>query len=218
VKEAWDQAERNARERDLLNSHINLDVVNQEEQKANEKGFVIVKKKETNSAGFVQTLKGNIRVLIEKDYLSFNELGFLIGMTDLYEMHSNAIVHPETKRFMSVSEIAECLNCTREHVSKIINKLIEKGIVYEFANTDEIREFGRPVTERPLFVNPEIVFCGERNRINPTLARLAMRYDKLEKKGVLLEWKVWLHSGKEYGKLVKRKTFLKYKKEKKSKK
>ncbi|MFS8580971.1 MAG: hypothetical protein LOD88_13225, partial [Novibacillus thermophilus] len=120
--------------------------------------------------------------------------------------------------FMSVSEIAECLNCTREHVSKIINKLIEKGIVYEFANTDEIREFGRPVTERPLFVNPEIVFCGERNRINPTLARLAMRYDKLEKKGVLLEWKVWLHSGKEYGKLVKRKTFLKYKKEQKSKK
>jgi hypothetical protein len=119
---------------------------------------------------------------------------------------------------MSVSEIGEYFGKSRSFTSEMINNLIGKGILYEFVNVDELKEFGRPVTERPLFVNPEIVLCGEKNRINPTLARLAMRYDKLEKKGILLEWKVWLHSGKEYGKLVKRKTYLKYLKEQKSKK
>ncbi|GGK33090.1 hypothetical protein GCM10010965_27450 [Caldalkalibacillus thermarum] len=213
MKNIWEQAERNARERELLNSHVNLDVVNQEEKKANDKGFMIVRKKETDGAGFVQTLKGNIKVLMKKKYLSFNELGFLLGMTDLYELHSNAIINPDTNRFMSVSEIAEYFDRDLSGTSKLINKLIEKGILYELVNTDELREFGRPVTERPLFVNPEIVLCGERNRINATLARLAMRYDKLEKRKIHLEWKVWLHSGKEYGKLVKRKTYLKYKKE-----
>ena len=218
MKQMFEEAERKARERDLQNSYVNLELVNLEEKKANEQGFTIIKKKDSHSAGFVQTLKGNIRVLMEKKYLSFNELGFLIGMTDLYELHSNAIINPQTNRFMSVSEIGEYFGKSRSFTSEMINNLIGKGILYEFVNVDELKEFGRPVTERPLFVNPEIVLCGEKNRINPTLARLAMRYDKLEKKGILLEWKVWLHSGKEYGKLVKRKTYLKYLKEQKSKK
>lgn len=213
IKELFDEAERKARVRDLQNRYINLDLVNQEEKKANEQGFTIIKKRDTHGAGFVQTLKGNIKVLMKKKYLSFIELGFLLAMADLYEMHSNAIVNPETNRFMSVNEIAEYFGRDRSGTSKLINSLIEKGIIYEFVNTDELREFGRPVTERPLFINPEIVFCGERNRINATLARLAMRYDKLEKRKIYLEWKVWIHSGEEYGKLVKRKTYLKYKKE-----
>lgn len=48
--------------------------------------------------------------------------------------------------------------------------------------------------------------------ILPTLAKLTMQYDKLEEKGILLDWKVIYRPGWDHGKLVRRKTYLKYKK------
>ncbi|OZU89024.1 hypothetical protein CIL03_08380 [Virgibacillus indicus] len=89
---------------------------------------------------------------------------------------------------------------------------MKKGMLFEFADIQEIKEFKRNVTQRPLFMNPEIIYAGDRNRINATLARLVMEFDKLERQKVYLEWKLWLKNGSEFGKLYRRKTYLQLKK------
>ncbi|PRX40906.1 hypothetical protein CLV97_11098 [Planifilum fimeticola] len=212
LKQAIKQTDYNARKRDLC-SMVNLELVAAEERKANEQGFTIVKKRDTNKAGFVQSIKENIGILVQSRYLTNAELAFIYSLHPLIEIHSNAIVDPETGQFLTVSEIARRLNRNVKKTSTMINELINKGIIFEFVNAHELREFGRAVSERPFFMNPEIALCGDRNRINATLSRLVLVNDKFEKRKIFLSWKLWLHKGDEYGKLYRRKTYLKYKKE-----
>lgn len=61
-------------------------------------------------------------------------------------------------------------------------------------------------------MNPEIVYRGNRNQVNATLARLVTEFDLLEKKRVLLDWKLWLKPGEKYGRLYRRKRYLELKK------
>lgn len=211
LKQAINQAEYKARQRDS-DLAVNLDQVAEEEKKANEQGFTIVKRRNTNKAGFVQSIKENIGMLVRNKYLTYAELAFVYSLHELVELHSNAIVDPETGQFLTVSEIARTLKRNVKKTSTMINDLIDKGIIYEFVNVHELKEFGRAVSERPFFMNPEIVLCGDRNRINATLSRLVLMNDQFEKKKIPLAWKLWLHPNDEYGKLYRRKTYLKYKK------
>ncbi|GGA35285.1 hypothetical protein GCM10007416_05170 [Kroppenstedtia guangzhouensis] len=211
LKQALNQAELKARQRDS-NLAVNLEQVAAEEKKANEQGFTIVKRRNTNKAGFVQSIKENIGMLVRNKYLTNAELAFVYSLHELVELHSNAIVDPETGQFLTVSEIARTLKRNVKKTSTMINDLIDKGIIYEFVNVHELKEFGRAVSERPFFMNPEIVLCGDRNRINATLSRLVLMNDQFEKKKIPLAWKLWLHPNDEYGKLYRRKTYLKYKK------
>lgn len=211
LKQALNQAELKARQRDS-NLAVNLEQVAAEEKKANEQGFTIVKRRNTNKAGFVQSIKENMGMLVRNKYLTNAELAFVYSLHELVELHSNAIVDPETGQFLTVSEIARTLKRNVKKTSTMINDLIDKGIIYEFVNVHELKEFGRAVSERPFFMNPEIVLCGDRNRINATLSRLVLMNDQFEKKKIPLAWKLWLHPNDEYGKLYRRKTYLKYKK------
>ncbi len=100
----------------------------------------------------------------------------------LVQFHSNAIINRETNEFMSVSEIARYLNRERSATSKTISQLLAKGMLFEFVNAQEIKAHKRNISQRPLFMNPEIIYAGDRNRINATLARLVMEFDILERK------------------------------------
>lgn len=211
LRKRLDLAEVKAKKRiDSLN--VNLDLVSFEEKKANQSGYGLYKVKDTNTASFTQIINENIVILVKKGYLTNAEMSLIFHLVGFCEYSTNAIIHPKTKQFMSISEIADLLGKHRVNVSDLINALLEKGIIYEFVNAQELREHGRPVSERPLFFNPEIIFSGDRNKINATLCKLSMQFDRLEKKGVLLEWKIWHESGRQNGKLVRRKTYLKYKK------
>lgn len=190
---------------------VNLSEVTRKELIANEHGFALHKIKKVNKATFVQIIKENLDILIQKKYLTNAELGFVLSILPLIEMNSNGIVNDEGQ-FLTVSEIARYLDRNVSNTSTMINKLIEKGIIYEFVDAYELRQFKRSVTQRPFFINPEIVYCGDRNKINATLSRLIITYDRLEKKKILLNWKLWIHSNEEYGKLYRRKTYLGYKK------
>ncbi|RKJ17837.1 MarR family transcriptional regulator, partial [Butyricicoccus sp. 1XD8-22] len=117
-----------------------------------------------------------------------SELTFLISIQSLIEFNVNAIADRETGQFMTISEIARYLNRNRSGVSTIIQSLIKKGILFEFVNVDEILEFNRNVSSRALFVNPELFYAGDRNKIDGTLTMLVSKYDKLEKNNILLEW------------------------------
>lgn len=191
---------------------INLAEVNQQEKNANERGYGLYKIKDSNKAPFGQIISDNIDVLRAHDYLTGSDKIFLFDVEPLIEMHSNGIVHRETSQFMSVSNIAAYLRKNVSRTSTTINRLINKGVLYELTNTQELKQFGRSVTQRPLFMNPEIIYKGNRNKINATLSRLVINLDPFERQKIYLPWKVWAHPNEEFGRLYRRKTYLKYKK------
>ncbi|KLU61456.1 hypothetical protein CEB3_c21350 [Peptococcaceae bacterium CEB3] len=191
---------------------INIDAINAEARKAAEQGFALYKMRKSSSVPFTQLIGDNMIALREKDYFTLGELGLLIDLMPYCEMHSNAIVNKHNGQFMTVTEIAKKLRRSLHNTSALINSLINKGAIYEFVSRAEIKKYGRPLSARPLFFNPEIVFAGNKNKINSTLCRLSMRHDPFEKSNIPLEHKVWLQRHEEFGKMYKRKTYLKLKK------
>ena len=117
---------------------------------------------------------------------------------------------------MTVSDLATYLNRSRESCSRVLSKLIEKGMIHEFVDAQEIKEFNRNVSRRPLFMNPEIIYAGDRNKVDATLSKLITSFERLERKKILLPWKLWIHHNEEHGKLYRRKTYLEFKKKQKA--
>lgn len=208
------KAEIKAKERDeKINEQnlIDLETVNEIEEKANKLGYGLYKKKDKNSASFTQTINDNWDIIVRSKYLTGGEMTFLISIQSLIEFNTNAIADRETGQFMNISEIAKYLNKNRSGVSSTIQTLLNKGILFEFVNADELLEYNRNVTSRAIFVNPELFYAGDRNKIDGTLTMLVSKYDKLERNGILLEWKVWKKPGASHGRLYNRKTYLKLK-------
>lgn len=211
------------RKRDL-DREINLDALNDEYRKAKERNLRLIPLEYKNRAQFTQTIAPNMRHLIKQQYLTNAEMAFLFSLSGYVEMHSNAIVSQgksEQGQYLKVVDIANLLNYSERQASRLINSLIEKGIIYECTDALTIKKYGRVVEERPLFLNPEIIFSGNRNKINATLCRLIINADHLEKSKnptAKLPWKLWLESGCEYGRLYRRDTWLKKKKEAQKKK
>lgn len=218
LQRSLSEAESNAKKRDIEvenEKYVDIEVVNEMEERANKLGYGLYKIHNKNQAGFIQTIYENWDIVIRNQYLTNAELAFLISIQPLIEYQVNAIINKETGQFMTVSEIAKYMNKDRTGVSRIIQSLIRKGILFEFVNVEELREFNRNVTSRTLFVNPELFYAGDRNKIDGTLAMLVSQYDKLEKDGLLLSWKVWKKQGHTFGKLYRRKTYLEIKKKSK---
>lgn len=211
------------RKRDL-DSEINLDALNDEYRKAKERNLRLIPLEYKNRAQFTQTIAPNMRHLIKQKYLTNAEMAFLFSLSGYVEMHSNAIVSQgksEQGQYLKVVDIANLLNYSERQSSRLINSLVGKGIIYECTDALTIKKYGRVVEERPLFLNPEIIFSGNRNKINATLCRLIINADHLEKSKnptAKLPWKLWLESGCEYGRLYRRDTWLKKKKEAQKKK
>ncbi|QGG46340.1 MarR family transcriptional regulator [Heliorestis convoluta] len=199
--------------------------VNKEEDRVNDYGFSLVRFKRKNKALFSQIISENVHYLSINNYLSSPERAFLFFLSSVLEMHSNALMIPIDKTkykkedknsllgmYMTISDICRIFKISRTQASKNINALLKKGIVLEYVNSSMKEKHGRVVGERPLFLNPEIIFAGDRNRINAILAKLVMEADVLERESMKLPWKVWLSPHDEYARLVTRKKYLEYKK------
>lgn len=207
LKRAFSEAENRAKARDD-EKEIDLQVISAEDAKAEKLGYGIYKLRKVNAAPFVQSNVDNLQTLISIGYLTDPEWNITSKIQTLCELNTNAIINPQTKQIMNISEIAQFLRRDRAAVSKIITELLKKRILYEVANIQEIREHQRPVSERPLFINPELYYAGNRNQINAILCKLCLRSDIFEKNGIRLPWKVWYESGNRFGKLVTRHTYL----------
>ncbi|TMN20949.1 helix-turn-helix domain-containing protein [Lentibacillus cibarius] len=209
-RKSLSEAEGKARSSSMQKA-VDLSEVTQQETKANQQGYGLYKLKQKNKALFCQAIQENLDTVIQSKHLTNSELGLLLSLMPLVQFHSNAIINRETNEFMSISEIARYLNRERSATSKTISQLLAKGMLFEFVNAQEIKAHKRNVSQRPLFMNPEIIYAGDRNRINATLARLVMEFDILERKKVYLAWKLWLKNGHEFGRLYRRKTYLQLK-------
>ncbi|MDU0330504.1 hypothetical protein RW092_09840 [Paenibacillus sp. 3LSP] len=215
LKQTLQQAELKAKRR----TEIDLGKVNDEEAKANEQGFMIVRKRQraVNQTRFSQTIDENIAYLCQIQYLTSAEFSFIFTLAPMLKMNVNAIVDPTSGQYCSVSEIATYLKRSRQKTSEMISALIEKGIMYEFANVHELKIYGRHVTRRPFFLNPEIICCGDKNRLQSGIVQLMIHYNILERSGVKLPIKAIVEPHSQYGKLVKRKKFLEVVKKQKGK-
>ena len=133
------------------------------------------------------------------------EKALLIDLLSLLELGTNAIVHPKHGRFCTVTEIAELLKRETRSVRRLISPMIEKGVIYELVDPSEIKEYGRVITERPLYVNPEIAYAGDRDKVNAVLARQVLQYDHIKRNKIDLPWKLEYEAHAEYARLVRRK-------------
>lgn len=196
LKTALDKAEVKARQRD----QIDLEIMNMQERKANEHGYTIIKARQRHPAKFVQAIVENIELLISQVYLTTSEKAFIFDLMPFVQMNTHAIVDPHTGQFFSVSELARRLSRSRPKTSVLIEGLIRKGVMFEFVNVLELKNYGRSVTERPFFITPEIICSGDKNKIDAGIAELIIHHSVLKKMN--LPWKLVREVNGKYGKLI----------------
>ncbi|PEA07007.1 hypothetical protein CON38_24905 [Bacillus cereus] len=171
------QAEKNARKRDLeiadeqfKQDHNEISKVELEKAmeimaKATGKELYIGTKKSPQSkVRFAQIMQENMKFLSKQEYLTLSEKGFLIDVSPYISFHSNSIVFDIKEKNpvpMNISEIANELNRARQKVSTLVNELVKKGILFKGESGIE----GNNAKASCLFVNPHIIFAGDKDNV-----------------------------------------------------
>lgn len=199
-------AEVRARQKERSWPNELLESVEKAEQQANERNFTLIRKRQKNTARFSQLISENFLCLIQHHYMTNAEKSLLIDLLSLLELNTNAIINPKKGKFCTITEIATILNREVRSVRRVISPMIEKGIIYELVDPSQIKTYGRVVTERPLYVNPEIAYAGDRNKVNAVLARQVIQYDHIKRNKVGLPWKLEYEANAEHARLVKQHT------------
>ncbi|MED4079121.1 helix-turn-helix domain-containing protein [Lysinibacillus fusiformis] len=188
------QAERNARKRDFEienkkfeQDHNNvskdeLETAMEIVAKATGKELYIGTKKSPQSkVRFVQLIQDNWDYALEIGYFTDEEILFLIRIQRFLQFKSNCIVdniHSRSAVPMSQKQISEKLKTDKSKVSRIVNKLVDKGVIVK-ANGHKAE--GVNARTYALFINPNIIYSGDRDNIETTLKALFMNSKSLFK-------------------------------------
>ncbi|HFK1786769.1 MULTISPECIES: helix-turn-helix domain-containing protein [Bacillus cereus group] len=167
------QAERNARLRDIENSKIlseeEMYIANELQSKANLRGMKLVpERKVKNKAKFVQIIQDNWSYLQSISYLKNEEIVFLMSLIPFIGFGSNAIVdNPKKKQPLPLTqrELAKSLETSETKVSRVVKALYTKGII---ARSESVVENSN-VKSYALFINPHILYAGDRDNIEEGL-------------------------------------------------
>ncbi|MDF9507251.1 winged helix-turn-helix transcriptional regulator [Bacillus cereus] len=184
--QAVGKAERKARKRDIENSKILTDEemqqANELQAKANSQGMKLVpERKVKNNSRFVQLNQANLIYLREISYLKTAEKNFLFEIASNVGLLSNCIVDDVYKKSpvpLTQTEIAEVLGKKKQNVNPIIKQLIDKGIIARAEtglDNNNVRAYS-------LFLNPNIMYSGNRDEVNPTLQAMFKKVPKELKK------------------------------------
>jgi len=171
--EKFKDAEKKARLREIENEKIltveELQKAAELQTKANSRGMILIpEKKVKNRARFVQLIQENMAYLRDRKYLTTAEKNFLMDIVPNIEFLSNCIVDDCKKVSptpVTQSDLAEILGKKKQNVNPIIKGLVDKGIL---ARSESGLEDNN-VRAYALFVNPHIMFSGDRDKVNPTL-------------------------------------------------
>lgn len=167
------QAERNSRLRDIENSKIlseeEMYIANELQSKANLRGMKLVpERKVKNKAKFVQIIQDNWSYLQSISYLKNEEIVFLMSLIPFIGFGSNAIVdNPKKKQPLPLTqrELAKSLETSETKVSRVVKALYTKGII---ARSESVVENSN-VKSYALFINPHILYAGDRDNIEEGL-------------------------------------------------
>lgn len=121
---------------------------------------------------FVQFIQDNWDYALETNYLTDEEMLFLLRIQRFLQFKSNCIVndiHSRSAVPMTQKQIAERLGTSSPKVSRIVNKLVEKGIIVK-SQGQKIE--GSNVRAYALFINPNLIYSGERDNVETTLKAL----------------------------------------------
>lgn len=181
-----EQAEKNARLRDIENSKIlseeEMYLANELQAKASSRGMKLVpERKVKNKAKFAQFIQQNWDFLIENDYLTDEEMLFLLRIHRRVGFMSNCIIFDINQKDqipMTQTDIANFLKTSKAKVSRIVNKLMDKGIVVKAQGMKE----GVNARAYSLYVNPNIIYCGDRDNVSAPLKTMFVRVPKELKK------------------------------------
>lgn len=175
------QAERNARERDFDIERLKyaldhggipqdqLDSAMELLSRATGKDLYIGTKRSPQSkVRFAQTLQENLGFLYRNGYLTNKEKVFLSDITPYIAFSSNCIVHDIKAKNpvpANISEIAKLIGITRANASLAINSLVKKGLLFKGESGIE----GNNAKAFAVFVNPHIIFAGDKDNVNEAL-------------------------------------------------
>ncbi|KML23391.1 MarR family transcriptional regulator [Priestia aryabhattai] len=186
LEKALEAAERKARLRDIENSQVlsqeELDLANQLQAKANAgKMKLVPEKKIKNKAKFAQIIQPNWGYLFEIDYLKTEEYKFLNRVIPYIGFRSNCLVDDINKKSpvpLSQSDLAQKLGSSKPTVSRLVKQLIDKGIMSKAeSGKDDVN-----ARMYALYINPHIIYCGDRDNINETLQTMFRKTPKALKK------------------------------------
>jgi len=182
MQKALQEAEKKARLREIENGKIlseeELNYANELQAKANSKGMKLVpERKIKNKVRFVQLIQENILYLRDIKYLTTAEKNFLMDLVPNVEFSSNCIVN-DSRQVNSLpvtqSDLAEILGKKKQNVNPIIKGLIDKGILARSESGIEDNN----VRAYALFINPHIMFSGDKDNINGTLKAMFRKTPK----------------------------------------
>ncbi|MCA1053341.1 MarR family transcriptional regulator [Priestia aryabhattai] len=182
MQKALQEAEKKARLREIENGKVlseeELNYANELQAKANSKGMKLVpERKIKNKVRFVQLIQENILYLRDIKYLTTAEKNFLMDLVPNVEFSSNCIVN-DSRQVNSLpvtqSDLAEILGKKKQNVNPIIKGLIDKGILARSESGIEDNN----VRAYALFINPHIMFSGDKDNVNGTLKAMFRKTPK----------------------------------------
>lgn len=182
LKKALDEASKNARLRELKTEQVlsreEMELVNELQAKANARGMKLVpERKIKNRAKFAQCIQQNWEYLRSIKYLTMQEKSFLLDILPNVGFLSNCLVDDVTKKSpipLTQKDIADLLGTNKSKISKIVRSLMNKGIIARSETGIE----GNNVRAYALFINPNIIFSGDKDAVNPTLKAMFSRVPK----------------------------------------
>jgi len=182
MQKALQEAEKKARLREIENGKVlteeELNYANELQAKANSKGMKLVpERKIKNKVRFVQLIQENILYLRDIKYLTTAEKNFLMDLVPNVEFSSNCIVN-DSRQVNSLpvtqSDLAEILGKKKQNINPIIKGLIDKGILARSESGVEDNN----VRAYALFINPHIMFSGDKDNVNGTLKAMFRKTPK----------------------------------------
>jgi predicted transcriptional regulator len=192
----FDQAERNARKRDLevedekfKQDHHGIDqeeVNNAMKTLSKATGgkevFIGTKRSPQSKVRFVQLIQDNWNYALETGFFTDEEMLFLLRIQRFLQFKSNCIVddiHSRSAVPMTQKQIADRLGTSSPKISRIVNNLVEKGVIVK-ANGHKAE--GVKARTYALFINPNIIYSGDRDKVETTLQALFTNAKPLLKK------------------------------------
>ncbi|GAB6486237.1 hypothetical protein bcgnr5384_56380 [Bacillus cereus] len=187
MSKALNDATKNARKRELESQRKKEEkakslfemFASEYEKLTGEKPMIAHRRKQNSKVAFAQIIQHNIQVLAEYNYLTQAEESFLFKISGYLDFKTNVIVEREFKnkskkeededlQVASVNYIANLLGIHRTNASKMMNSLKKKGILGT-GETGMMTEDGRICTSRTWFVNPNVMYCGDKSEIDKTV-------------------------------------------------
>ncbi|HDR7386468.1 TPA: MarR family transcriptional regulator [Bacillus toyonensis] len=177
-----EKVKNSARLRDIENSKVlseeEMYLANELQLKASARGMRLVpERKIKNKAKFVQIIQQNIQYLFEIDYLTNAEKVFLLDISMCVGFLSNCLVNDiNSKEQIPLTQrgLAKKIGRYETKISPLVRKLIDKGIIARSesgVDDNNSRAYA-------LFVNPHIMFSGNRDEVNPTLKAMFKKVPK----------------------------------------